>query len=133
MIQHKDETSRTMREFREEIDPKLRAVLLELDHFTVQQFGINLTIVSLIRTLEEQMKLNPDRPNSSHVIDVELRFYGRAGDIRSHIFTVWQSEAVARHIKDTWGDIVHFKHHDSGSGDHFHININRAFATRKEV
>lgn len=133
MIQHKDQTSRTMREFREEIDPKTRAVLLELDYFTVQQFGINLTITCLVRTPQEQMRLNPRRPKSSHVIDIELRFYGRGADVRSHVFTPQQAAIIEKHIKDTWGDMVHFKHHDSGSGDHFHINVNRAYATRKEV
>lgn len=133
MIQHKDQTSRTMQEFKNEIDPKLRAVLLELDHFTVHQFGINLTITCLVRTPQEQMRLNPRRPKSSHVPDVELRFYGRGSDTRSRVFSSKQIDKINWHIKNTWGDVIHFKHHDSGSGDHFHINVNRAFATRKEV
>ena len=126
MIQHKDQTSRTMGEFKNEIDPKLRAVLLELDHFTVAQFGTNLTITCLIRTHEEQMIINPNRPNSSHCS-------ARAADLRSSVFIDGEIATIHDHIRQTWGDMVHFKHHDSGSGDHFHLNINRAYATRKET
>lgn len=118
-IEFKPQESQQLRlkkEFRAEITGMLRAVLLDLAFFTWSSFHIKLLITCLIRTKAENKKIN-GRPYSAHI-------RGDAGDSRSWIFTKDQIAIIEKYLKHTWGDIVHFKYHDAGSGAHMHINVN---------
>ena len=114
---------RLRQQFESEIDPKLQAVLLGCALYSYQHWGIQWVITSLIRTPEENEALG-GRKNSSHLD-------GRAADNRSRNFTVEQITQLENYVKDTWGPMVHFVHHDSGHGQHIHININRPYASKE--
>jgi len=103
-------------EFYHEINPKLRAVLFELDDFIERIHGKELVITCLNRTPEENRKVG-GIPHSAHLSR-------RAADIRSWIFSEKELDIMIQRVKDTWGDIVYIVYHEGGTGPHIHININ---------
>ena len=51
----------------DQVDPRLRAVLLELDRWLKAKFNFEMTITELGRTETEEMKLNPTVNGKAHV------------------------------------------------------------------
>lgn len=121
MIKFKSENgleykARLETEFYRTIDKRLKAILLDLADTLWRKFELNVTITCLNRTAEENQKFNGS-PFSSHLS-------GRGADIRTWHF----NEKVLAYIIDycytTWSDdFVYLKIHDSGSGNHLHLNI----------
>lgn len=110
-------------EFGEWIDPRLRAVLTELAWWLFKNYVLTLVVTCLNRSNPENTAVG-GRKWSSHLT-------GRAADLRSKHFTEEIREAIINHLQETWGaDFLHVIWHDSGKGEHFHLNINRAFMKR---
>ena len=125
MIQYKSENGQDYRDrlefqFSHQIDPRLRGVLWELDDWSVRTTGKNITITCLNRTVEQNKK-DGGKERSAHL-------YSRAADIRSYLLSALEIEKVVAHLNEVWGtEYLHVVYHDSGRGDHIHININRPF------
>ena len=111
------------KEFQHQIDGRLKGILLELDDWAYDMYRIPTVITCLNRSKEENERLG-GVPWSAHL-------FGRGADIRSHHYTEKMIQSIVRHLEETWGDMIFIKYHDSGSGDHIHINIKYAY--RKEV
>lgn len=122
MIQFKHER---MRRQLKDIDPKLRAVLSDTAFYMYHHFGVNLIITSMIRTVAENTAVGGNK-KSAHLD-------GRAVDIRSHTMTKDQITQLKTYMIGVWDGMVHFLHHDSGAGEHIHININWHHATPRDV
>lgn len=102
------------------IDPRLRAVLTEADGWSRRTTRKGLLITCLNRTEEENQAVG-GRKRSAHC-------YSRAADIRSWLFSTIEIKRLILHLQEVWGkEFLHVIHHDSGRGDHIHININRPF------
>ena len=125
MVQYKSEYGqnyhdRLENQFLHRIDPRLRGVLWELDDWSVRTTGKNITITCLNRTEEENERVG-GKKRSAHRC-------GRAADIRSYLFSEIEIERLVAYLYEVWGpEFLHIVHHDSGHGDHIHININRPF------
>ncbi len=99
------------------IDPRLKAIIIELTDYTMIEYSHGLTITSLNRSFVPI----GSNPKSAH-------FEGRAADIRSRTFTAEQSAVIVKRARVIWGSkFLHIIHHDSGNGEHFHLNINYPF------
>lgn len=110
-------TPRLEREFQDAIDPRLRAVLLDVIYQGRRRFGYQVVITSLYRTPDENKRVGGS-PTSSHL-------EGRGGDIRNRDMSSTCRDFVGKYLKSVWGDLVHVKDED----DHIHININKHFET----
>lgn len=118
---------RLVHEFQEDIDNRLKAVLLELGEWTLYCYNKPVVVTCLNRTKEENDKVN-GHENSAHLFDPNdplLNIYpGRAADIRSWAFMKDQIPKIVNHLEKVWGkEFLNVKYHNSGSGDHIHINI----------
>lgn len=106
-------------DWQEDIDPRLRSVLLELSEWTMRVFSKGLVITCLNRSIIENNKVG-GKSTSAH-----LR--GRAADIRSRSFKPGQLQLILRHLEKVWGhDFLYVSAHNSGHGPHIHINIRYA-------
>lgn len=106
-------------EFKHWIDPRLRAVLLELDDWSQRILGKRVLITSLNRTKEENEKVGGS-VYSAHLV-------GRAVDIRSRLFEEAELEQIKKHLMDAWGfSFLYVICHGKGSNKHIHINIRHA-------
>lgn len=114
---------RMMHDWENSIDPRLKAILSELATWTICEFNKGIIITCLNRTETENQAVG-GRPKSSHLD-------GRAVDFRSWTFSSDQIKKVLLHIKRIWQrtdetlvPMVHIIHHDSGRGEHIHLNVN---------
>lgn len=108
---------RLEREFMEAVDPRLRAVVLDVIYQGRRKFGYQVVITSLFRTPDENRRVG-GRPDSSHLD-------GRAADIRNRDMSSTCQDFIPKYLKSVWGDLVHVKSEE----DHIHININKHFET----
>lgn len=106
-------------EFRNHIKGSLRALLLELNLWFFNNSGKNLTVTCLYRNSTENQAVG-GVPMSAHLT-------GFAADLRSVGLTDEEIAAILLHVKAVWGPIVYCIYHNSGSGPHIHLNINRAY------
>lgn len=117
-MQFKDNESRMVLQYRNEIDPKLRAVLLDIDFWLKTIHNVEMVVTCLNRTAEYNSKIG-GRPQSAHLD-------GRAADIRTWNLGGGVVEELIERTQKVWGDMVHIIQH-VGTGPHIHLNINRAF------
>ncbi len=112
-------------EYNEKIDRRLRAILMDLgEHIAVTMQSDPITLTCLNRTVKENDLLNGYRL-SAHLC-------GRAADIRVWNYSDPTIEKIRIYLEQTWGPLfLFFKHHNSGSGDHIHLNIRWKFASPK--
>lgn len=127
MISYKTENgldyeNRLRNEFLYQIDPRLRAVLLELGDWIWFMWHKPLILTCLNRTEAENKAVGGSK-YSAHK-------YCRGADIRSRIFEDEQKSLIISHIETVWNESAMIRppflyaiHHDSGQGEHFHINI----------
>jgi len=91
----------------EATDPRLRAILFELDFFFQQKFGRGLLVTCVWRTEEEQQKLYPEffarvgRARPSPHLDRP----SRAVDLRSKDLQPEEIEALRNYFQTWWGDL----------------------------
>ncbi len=103
------------------VDPRLKAFFLGLADHTRQKYDKGIILTCLIRSVEYNLSIGGN-PKSAH-----LPSEGRAGDIRSRTFTAEEAAEIVAWVKMVWGNFIHFIHHNSGNGEHFHANINHPF------
>ena len=119
MILFKSE--RLEKEFYEELNVLVRALYLELNDWMERKYGISLVITCVVRTEEENVAVG-GTSKSAHITK-------RAGDARSRDLTEEQKEAVIARIKKNWPiPMIHALIHKGGTGEHIHVNVNRAYA-----
>ena len=111
-------------QFYNQIDGRLRALLLELGDFTKRELNVPVTITGLNRTKEENAKVNGSEW-SAHL-------FGRAVDIRTSVFTEAEVKKIMSHIDFLWGDMIYVLHHNVGSGMHLHVNIKYSYRWRRK-
>jgi len=94
------------------------------------EYGIEWMITGVARTPGEAAELGS--PNSSHIWIPGKRLC-RAIDSRTHHFDKPQLSRIMRFMRHSWGppEYLHLIYHDSGHGDHLHVNINYPFAVEK--
>lgn len=108
--------ARLMTEFRYVIDPRLRAILLELAEWVRVKQEADITLTCLNRTITENEQVGGYK-FSAHLS-------GRGADIRTWGFSVKQIEAIMTYLKESWGEeFIFVLYHGSGSSNHLHINI----------
>lgn len=111
-------------DFNYAIDPRLAAMLMLLAFWVWREFGKAIWITCLNRDDATNAAVD-GKPKSSHKS-------GRAADLRSSNFLPVEIEKIIDYVRSTWGSkFVHIIHHDSGRGEHIHMNINYPF-TRGE-
>jgi hypothetical protein len=135
MVHFKDEEGTDMalrlrEEFETKLDPRLRALLLEVGRWQMATFGIPLVVTCLIRTLSENMDVG-GKQDSSHILKAGDS-YARAADLRNHDLTAEQAKQrrdyILIHFNWKVPLLFHVLDHDSGHGAHTHININYSYA-----
>ncbi len=111
-------------------DPRLRAVVSELDFFFQQKFGRELVITSVGRTEEEQQVLYPEfferigRVRPSPHLDRPCR----AVDLRSRDLSGDEIQALREYFENWWEELPGwaFLVNDRGSAfPHIHIQVGR--------
>jgi len=111
---------RLRNEFFGPLHPMLRGLILEHARWMEREWKADLIVTCVGRTAAENEMIG-GRPKSAH-----LDF--RAIDCRSRHLTVEQKGPFISRIKDIWPlPIVHAIFHTGQTGEHFHININRAY------
>ena len=132
MIQFKQELGASYRirlevEFANDIDSRVRAVLLDLNNFTELKFGKSLIITCLNRTEEENRRVGGS-PFSAHLDK-------RAADLRSRIFTEKELDLMVDYLYNTWNKNDRMKGflyvlvHGNGNSRHIHVNITYKYRT----
>lgn len=103
----------------DKIDPRLRAVLLELDRWFKAKFNYEMTITEILRTQTEEEQLNPTVKHSAHLD-------GRAADIRTKDMPVEVLEAAKIYLLKWWPmPYAQILFNDRGEKfPHIHIGIN---------
>lgn len=103
------------------LNPHLRAVLLELADFLRRQHDIRLVVTCLWRS-EEENRMVGGAPKSSHLT-------WRAADVRTYDWPAPVKQIAVQHLTKLWPrDMLFVKVHDSGTGEHMHLNINYGWA-----
>ncbi|MCI0404933.1 MAG: hypothetical protein L0Z48_07125 [candidate division Zixibacteria bacterium] len=111
-------------------DPRLRAVISELDFFFQQKFGRELVITSVGRTEEEQKELYPEffaRVGRVHP-SAHLGRPCRAVDIRSRDLSADEVQALREYFESWWEELPGwaFLINDRGGAlPHIHIQVGR--------
>jgi hypothetical protein len=115
--------SRLLTEFYDILDPRCRAILLELADWSKGAIGEDITITCLGRTEEENTAMMASQ-YSAHLIKIDE--WVRGFDIRCKNFSDEQVDLIVEHLEKTWNQnnkflhIVATKH---GTGKHIHVNI----------
>ena len=113
-----------------DIDPRVRAVVSEMDYFFQQKFGRELVITSVGRTEEEQKELYPEffarigrvRP-SAH-----LDHPCRAVDLRSRDLSEGEIQALREYFETWWEELpgwVFLVNDRGGAFPHIHIQVGK--------
>lgn len=113
-----------------ETDPRLRAVLTELDFYFQQKFGRELMVTSVARTEDEQKELYPDyfarvgRPRPSAHLDRPCR----AIDIRSRDLRPQEIEALRNYFETWWDEFPGWAfliNDRGGKFPHIHVQVGK--------
>ena len=129
-MQFKHESLRNEFFHLEATDPRLRAILAELDFFLQKKFGRELLITGVWRTEAEQQKLYPEffarlgRARPSPHLDRPCR----AVDLRSRDLQADEIEALRNYFQNWWGDLpgAAFLINDRGGAfPHIHIQVGK--------
>jgi len=113
-------TERDLEEFNV-ISPRLRALLLEVSHYSQKTWGIVPIITHLLRTQEEQEAIYGigTYKRSPHQ-------YGRAADLRSRIYTIEQVAELVNYLNKEFPRGDKYKtalYHTVGRGWHLHLQV----------
>lgn len=109
----------------EKIDPRIRAIILELARYSQNNFNKTMVITHVCRTIEEQNQLYPDwapQHNGKIKPSAHLDKPSRAVDIRSSIYTLEEIEELKSWF-EKWFDIGwlwSFIYPDGIAGLHIH-------------
>lgn len=110
--------SRLNREFHNEIDPRLRAIIFDIARTMWRKHRKDTIITCLVRSKEE------NRAEGGSQYSAHLRGSGRAVDLRTSHLAEKEVTEIIEYLNTVWGDdFVYVKYHDAGSGNHLHINI----------
>jgi len=114
----------------EATDPRLRAIVVELDFFFQKKFGRELLTTCVWRTEAEQQKLYPEFFNRVGLTrpSPHLDRPCRAVDLRSKDLCPEEIEALRNYFQSWWGDLPNaaFLINDRGSAfPHIHIQIGK--------
>ena len=111
-----------------QLTPEFRSVLPQIGGILKNKFGITGTISSGGRTYEHQMEVNPDAPNSWHIIRE------RGGDAVDIVLpdevTAEQAKAILHYFENS-GAFAEVLYHDVGSGYHLHLGGYKGGLSRK--
>ena len=97
------------------IDFRLRAVLLDLHAYTMREFNLPVVVTCLSRTKEENEAIGG--------YEFSAHLDGRGGDIRVKYRPATVVKAMEDYLREKWGDFLYVVVHDTGSGNHLHLNI----------
>ena len=117
-------TKRIQEEFETRMDPRTRIVNEDIADFVYREFNKPWTITCIMRTPAENAAVE-GKEKTAHYVDISG--YVRADDCRSRNFTKKEKREIIEHVNSVWNrfvEYVHIVHHNSGHGEHFHININ---------
>ena len=110
--------ARLDREFHNEIDPRLRAIIFDLARIMWKRYRKDTILTCLIRSKDE------NRAEGGYQYSAHLRGSGRAVDLRTSHLSEKEVAGIVEYLNTTWGDdFLYVKFHDAGSGNHLHINI----------
>ena len=102
-------------QFYDQIDKRLIAVILGIALFCFMRWRKYTIITCLNRTKEENKRVG-GAPYSAHL-------YGRGVDLRTSHLSDQHIVILIEYLEKSWGDFLFIKYHDSGTGNHLHINI----------
>ena len=111
-------------EYETRMDPRLRIVNDEVAEWVYLKFNKPWTITCIMRTPAENEAVG-GKEKTAHYIDISG--YVRADDCRSRNFTKSEKVLIVEYVNATWNRFIEYVHivwHNSGHGEHFHININ---------
>lgn len=103
-------------EFELSLDPRVRAVALELDRFMLSNFKKPLFLTCVGRTLTQQAKANPLLPRGPHT-DHPCR----AVDIRHFDLLPSEKKALTANVKKWWPEMVWLEDDQGKQSPHFHL------------
>lgn len=133
-----NEQERLEREFHEELDPRLRAMILEIERFMWREFGKDTIITHICRTQKEQDSFYQDKIEAGQfrIGNDGIKHYNRASvhqvkpsrgtDIRSWIYDDDEIRALDEYI-EKWFPYGKGRdsliHHNIGLGSHIHLQV----------
>jgi len=110
-----------------QMHPILQLIVMDGANWAFEN-GLNYVITETVTTLEDDLKAN--RKTKTHRTK-------RACDVRSASWPKWARKAFINYLTEKYGEYaavntegvkILVKDHDSGSGDHFHIQIHWKYA-----
>lgn len=109
------------------VDPRLKGVIIVVAIWQYIGWGIALTITGIIRSADENATVG-GLIKSAHIMRPG-QIWARAIDARNSDLTYEQREARRKFMLDHWNyktmpTMFHVIDHDSGAGDHTHLNLN---------
>lgn len=109
------------------LDPRIKGLLLALALWQFLKWGIPLTITCIVRTLQENKDVG-GQDNSAHILRPG-QLWARAVDLRNHDLTEQQQAERREFVLSHWNfgqmpAMFHMIDHDSGHGQHTHLNLN---------
>ena len=129
-MQFKQEVLRQQFYDLEAVDPRVRAVVSEMDYFFQQKFGRELVITSVGRTEEEQKELYPDffarigRVRPSAHLDRPCR----AVDLRSRDLSEGEIQTLREYFESWWEELpgwAFLVNDRGGAFPHIHIQVGK--------
>ena len=121
----KDNSPRMAHEFANRLDPRMRAVYLELEHHVLTTYKTPLMVTCIERTILENQQVG-GQSRSAHMKDDE--HYVRAMDLRTKNLSESAIRDIVSRTARIWGPEVHILRH-GGTADHIHVNVNLRYAT----
>lgn len=116
MLKCKNDSKRLVIELNHRIDPRLEGVIRDLAAVTGRVFSKDLTITCLFRSEAENDAVG-GYEFSAHLV-------GRGGDLRSRNFSDEEKKSIDTYLHKVYGkDYLYWKFHNSGHGEHLHLNI----------
>lgn len=107
-------------------NPKLFELVVDLAQYVQDNFKLDLTLTSILRTPEEQADLYKQ---SAVKVEKSAHLSWEAVDIRSLVFTKAEIDDICRYLngkyKNANGKPVAFCHTVVGGAPHFHVQLYR--------
>ena len=112
------------------VDPRLKGLVITVAIWQYIGWGIPFTITGIIRTPDENEAVG-GIIKSAHVMQPG-QIWARAVDCRNQNLSDEQQCARRKFINEHWNvktmpEMFHVIDHDSGAGDHTHINLNYGY------
>lgn len=111
------------------LDPRMQGLLLAMSQWQFEKWAIPVTVTCINRTPEQNGAIPGSNNQSAHMMRPH-QLYFRAVDIRNKDLTPQQQRERREYVLFHWnkgGQMIHFLDHNSGAGDHTHININYGY------